>query len=423
MSVESLAIRALFAIAVILMSSFLGGRVARRLGQPEVIGQLFAGIALGPSVLGQLPGHLGHLLFPSSIMPALTTVSQLALVLFLFTVGYELDLGLLRHRVGAVPVIAIPTLAVPMLLGAGSTVAFASWYRRIGTADPRDVAFVLFMAVAFAITAVPVLARIIDEYRLGGTVPGVVSMAVAGVGDAVGWLVLALALLAAGGSGQRSWPVNAALLVGYLVVMVWIVRPVLRGWAARRPASFGSMWPLVAGIVLVSAWVTGELGLHVVIGALLAGLMMPRPAAGTARPELMATARQAGALLLPVFFAISGLSVDIGAIRWRDAALLVVACLIASVGKLGAGLLAARATGLSWHDSGMIGLLLNTRGLTEIVALNAGLSAGIIGSRLYTVLVLMALLTTVGTGPLLSVFFLRGRPAEDTADAQAEAVR
>ena len=165
---------------------------------------------------------------------------------------------------------------------------------------------------------------------------------------------------------------------------------------------------MIATLAMASAWITGVLGLHVILGALLAGLVMPRRADGTAHPEIVVPLERAGGLLLPVFFVISGLSTDIGALRGPDLLLLALVCVIATAGKLGAGLLGARAAGLPWRTSAVVGALINTRGLTEIVALNAGLQAGIIDARLYTVFVLMALITTAATGPLLTL--LAGRP-------------
>lgn len=419
MSTEATVVQAILGIAVALILAHMCGLLAQRIGQPAVIGQMFAGIALGPSLLGRLPGGLQQSIFPDSARPALIMVSQLALVLFLFTVGYELDLRVLRGRARAVPAIVVSTLVLSMGLGVGSTVVFAGWYRAAGVGNPAQLGFVLFIAVAFAITAVPVLARIIDEHRLVGTVPGVVSMAAAGVMDGLGWVVLAAALFEAGQGGSWTW--TAALLLGYVAVMVVVVGPVLRLWSRRELASFQRMWPILAGIVLISAWVTGALGVHVIFGALLAGLIMPRRSDGSPHPELMEPAAKAGGLLLPIFFVVSGLSVDIGALRWNDLWLLLVVCVVATAGKLVAGLLAARASAISWHESVTIGLLLNTRGLTELIALNAGLTAGIIGGRLYTIFVLMALITTAATGPALTVLARRKRDRETTV-APAEMV-
>ena len=358
--------RVVLAIAVIVALSYLLGLLARRLGQPAVIGQLFAGIALGPSLLGRLPGRLSATLFPHQILPYLTVVAQIALILFLFSVGYELDRRLLRGRVRAVPFVVTAGFMVPMLLGTASTVAFGTWYAATGTTHASHGTFVLFVGVALAITAVPVLAGIIEERNLGGTVAGVVAMTSAGVIDALGWLALAGVLLGASGGAHRPWPVTVTLLIGYLAVLLLVLRPALRRWMQRSRSSPSAKLPVVATFAMASAWVTGALGLHVIIGAFLAGLVMPRRPDGTPQPELLGAMEKAGGVLLPVFFVVSGLSTDIGSLRRADVGLFAVVCVIATAGKLGAAMLAARASNLSWHESAVVGALLNTRGLTEL---------------------------------------------------------
>lgn len=417
MATEEIVVRAILAVAVLMAMSHLCAALARRIGQPAVVGRLCAGIVLGPSVLGQFPGDPAELLFPRQIVPALTVVAQIALVLFLFTAGYEFDAAPLRRRVRAVPFVAVAGAVTPLLLGAGSTVLFAGWYR--GAADPGvpHRAFVVFIAVSFALTAVPVLISIMQERGLTGTVPGVVALGAAGVMDVAGWLLLSWVLLQASDAGHRR-PLlgTTALLLVYVLVMVLAVRPALRSWLARcSPAVAARRMPMVATFAMASAWVTGALGLHVILGALLAGLVMPRRADGAMHPEILVPVEKAGNLLLPVFFVVSGLSTDIGALRGADVLLLIAVCVIATVGKLGAGLLGARAAGLPWRTSAVVGVLINTRGLTELVALNAGLQAGIIDTRLYTVFVLMALFTTAATGPMLALLPAPGGRAEGGA--------
>jgi Kef-type K+ transport system membrane component KefB len=406
-------------IALIVALSHVLGLVARRLWQPAVVGHIFAGILLGPSVLGKLPGHLTDALFPRQVLPYLTVVSQVALVLFLFSVGYELDRGVLRQRMRAVPYVAAAGFVAPMLLGVGSTVVFAGWYSATSESHAPRISFVLFVAVALSITAVPVLAEIIRERGLVGSVPGVVAMTSAGVMDALGWLALAAAILQVGGGTRRPWPVTVTLLAGYVLVMVVVLRPLLRYLVRRAKGALAQWLPVVTALAMGSAWFTGVLGLHVIFGAFLAGMVMPRRPGGGVYEELEGPLRQTGSVLLPVFFVVSGLSTDIGALRWGDAALLGVVCVLATAGKWGVGTLAARAASLSWRESNIVGVLLNTRGLTELIALNVGLQAGIISKRLYTVFVLMALVTTVATGPLLA-FLLRRR--DGAAGTPAEAV-
>lgn len=423
---ESIVIRVVLAVALILALSRLLGLVAQRIGQPAVVGQLLAGIALGPSLLGRLPGNPTELLFPALIQPYLTVVAQLALILFLFYVGYELERGLLRQRMHTVPIVASAGFVAPMLLGAGSTVVFAGWYAATGVPAVPHGAFVLYVGVAMSITAVPVLAGIVKERGLTATMVGVVAMTSAGIIDALGWLTLTAALVAANVGQHLPWPVTLLLLLGYLLLTVLLVGPAL-GRLLRRTVrsgrSGGSFLPIAAAFAMASAWVTGALGLHVILGAFVAGVAMPRDETGKADPALLAAVGRASEVMLPVFFVVSGLSTDLGSLRAADVGLLVVICVAATAGKIGVGMLAARASRLSWHASATIGVLLNTRGLTELVVLNVGLQAGFISTRLYTVFVLMALLTTAATGPLLSLLARTAAPSEEAAPAYAGQAR
>ncbi len=404
MSIDALVTHVVASTAIIIGLGFLFGAALRRLGQPEVIGQIFAGIALGPSILGRLPGHLETTLISRQVVPYLTVVAQIALVLFLFAVGYELDLRVLRRQRRVVPIVALMAFTAPMLLGGGSALALGSLYLPGGGAVHRD-AFVLFIAVAMSITAVPVLASIVAERGVAGSLPGVVAMASAGMIDALGWLALVAVLLIGGASsaGHRSLPVTLALFGGYVLVMVYGVRPALLRWLRRPGALVRSDVPVVVAVAMTSAWATAALGLHVIFGAFLAGLIMPRTVDGAPDAELVRPLQETGNLLLPMFFVVAGLPVDIGGLRPQDFALLGIVCIIAIVGKIGGGTLGARLGGMTRRDATVVGVMLNTRGLTELIALNIGLQGGIIDRRLYTILVIMALLTTALTGPLLSL--------------------
>jgi Kef-type K+ transport system membrane component KefB len=389
------------ALALIILLSYAVGQLCRRIRQPEVIGQLIAGIALGPSLLGRLDPGVLHALFPAAVVPYLNVVSQVALVLFLFAVGYELDLRLLRRRGRAAAAIAVSTFAVPMLGGIGSVYLLGgSLYRAAGESRVASAAFILFMGVAVSITALPVLAAIVAERGYARSVPGVTAMAAAGLIDAVGWLALAAALFAAV-PGRRPWTITALLLAAFVAVELIAVRPALKAWLSRPGAVMANKVPVAAAVAMGSASITAALGLHVIFGAFFAGVMMPRQADGAPDADLLRPVLDVGRLLLPVFFVVSGLSVDLGALRGRDMVLFAVVLAIAVAGKAGAGAVAARLSGMDRHQSAAIGVMLNTRGLTELIALNAGLQAGVIHQRLYTILVLMALVTTVATGPIL----------------------
>lgn len=386
-------------IAVVVAASAVFGAVARRCGQPSVAGQILAGLALGPSLLGRLPGHLSARLFPPAALAALTVLAQIAVVIFMFGVGYELDRRSLGGRPRAVLAVAVFSLAAPMTLGAGAAAVFRNQFAPLGVAHVSH-SLVLFMGVAMSITALPVLAAIVRERGLAGTTAGVTSTAAAGIMDVVAWLVLAAALVGSGPA--RPWPVTLGLLAGFVTVMLLVVRPVL-GWWIRRPgAVLANQVPAAIILALASAWVTASLGLHPVFGGFLAGLAMPS-ADGAPDPAVLRPVDEVSGLLLPLFFVVTGLSVNIGALSPGAFALLGVACLIASLGKLAPAYLGARVGGLSGNDAATVAVLVNARGLTELIALNVGLSAGLITRQLFGVLVLMALIMTMMTAPLLTL--------------------
>jgi Kef-type K+ transport system membrane component KefB len=399
-------------IALVIFVSSLLGVLARRCGQPTVIGQILTGVLLGPSLLGRLPGHLTAHLFPSAAMPSLTALAQVAVVIFMFTVGYELDVGAIRGRGRAVPTVAAAALAVPMGLGIACVLVYRSGFAAIG--EPHaGRSFVLFMAVAVSITAMPVLAAMVRERGLAGTVPGEIATAVAATMDVLAWLVLAAALIGTGQSGRFSWPVTLLLTGGFVVFMLIPVRAAVSWWTSRRQSLLTNPVPLAFALALASAWVTAKLGLQPVFGGFLAGLAM-RPRNGVPEADVVRSLEQAGNLLLPLFFIVTGLSLNIGDVRGDSFVLLLLIFLIASAGKLVPAYAASRLSGLEPRDSATVAALVNTRGLTELIALNVGLQAGLVNQRLFTVLVLMALLTTLMTGPLLSVI----RSARATVPAE-----
>ena len=410
MNIDLIVTHVVAAIAVILGLSYVLGQLFRRVGQPEAIGQLFAGIVLGPSLLERFFGGIKHTLFPASIVAYLYVIAQVALVLFLFGIGYELDSRLLRRRRGTVSAVSGSAFVVPMVLGAASAYVFGHWYRTAGESRAGTGSFMLFMGVAVSITAVPVLASVIRERGIEATLPGVTAMTSAALIDALCWLALAGVLVMASvpSSTHRAWPVTVLLLIGYVLATAFVVRPAMGQWWRRPNALLANKVPVTVAFAMGSAWATAALGLHVIFGAFFAGLVMPRQPNGVPDEELLRPIQDAGRLLLPIFFVISGLSVNVGLLRAQDFALFGVICAIAVIGKIGVGFLAARITKVNRRDSAVIGVLLNTRGLTEIIALNVGLQAGIIHQRLYTILVLMALVTTAATGPLLTLVRPRG---------------
>lgn len=417
------------AMAVIISVSYAVGLLFRQIHQPEVIGQLLAGIVLGPSVLGRYGGPVFPAIFPHSILSYLNVTSQIALILFLFAVGYELDLGILRQQRGRVPAIAAAAFFAPAILGAVSVLGpTGNLFQGVGEPHAHTAAFVLFMAVAVSITAVPVLASIVRERGISHSIAGVTALASAALIDVLGWTMLTGVFFLASTSSpsHRSWLITVGWLIFYFAASVFIVRPLLRKflvagiWRRSVRSSMASYVSIAAALALGSAWVTAVLGLHVIIGAMFAGVIMPRRSDGTPDPGLSHAVFQAGGLLLPVFFMVAGLSVNITTLSWPDLWLLGVVLLIAFVGKFGVGSLASRLAGLQPKDSWAVGAMLNTRGLTELIALNAGLTAGLIHQRLYTILVLMAVVTTVFTGPALSLLERCRMFQVETAEPPAE---
>ncbi|MEU6291954.1 cation:proton antiporter [Streptomyces sp. NPDC015140] len=402
MSPDSMIAHFVGASALILVAAHAGGWLARRLRQPYIVGQLAAGIALGPSLLGSLAPDAYAALFPAAIGPALTGFAQFALVVFLFAVGYELDLKVLGDRARTSLLVALASFAVPMAVGCGTALLFRDALHDLGMERDPSVATVLFAGIALSITAVPVLTAIVRENGLSRSVPGVVAVSAAGVLDAVCWTVLAAALLDSGaGDATLGWPWRAALAVGFVTVMALAARPVLRRllWRTRLEPSL--RLALLIGFALGSAWVTHSLGLHVIFGALLAGVVVPREEAGTLDPDLLRPLHEVGSLLLPFFFVLSGQSVALNSMTGTGWAALLVVTVLAVATKIGSGTVAARLGGLDRHEARTVGVLLSARGLTELIALNAGLEAGLLSGPLYTVLVFMALTTTLLTQPFL----------------------
>jgi Kef-type K+ transport system membrane component KefB len=388
-------------IALIFVIASLLGALARRCGQPTVIGQILTGVILGPSLLGRLPGHLTSHLFPSHALPYLNVLSQIAVVIFMFAVGYEVEFGTLRAHGRVVPLVALSALLVPMALGIASVLLFRPEFASIGIGH-EGRSFVLFMGAATSITALPVLASIVRDRNLAGTTAGVVATAAAGIMDVLAWLVLAAALIGTGQSGRFSLPATVLLLACFVVVMLVAVRPAVSWWTNRRRSVLSSPLPVAFALAMASAWVTASLGLHPIFGAFLAGLTM-RGTNRAPEADVVRAMDLAGSMLLPLFFVVTGLSLNIGAMRGDAFLLLIVVVVIAYIGKLGPGYGVSRAGGLSPRDSATVAALVTTRGLTELIALNVGLTAGIINQRLFTVLVLMALITTLTTSPLLSL--------------------
>jgi len=403
----------LLQLVVILVAARLTGRAIQYIGQPPVIGEMMAGLALGPSLLGAVsPATLDYLFPPDSLAP-LSALSQLGVLLFMFVVGLRLDTALLRSKARTAVATSYASIVAPFAMGA----AVAPWLHE--TLAPPGVAllpFTLFLGAAMSVTAFPVLARILTDRGLLQTRVGSVAIASAAVDDVTAWCILAgvVAVARAGQTGTslagRAFVVTILGSAGYVLLMATAGRRMLATFARKHGAIRLTPQFVSAAVILAlaSAWVTERLGIHALFGAFLAGAIMPRStddgrvtmASGVAdRVEDVV-----GAVLLPVFFAITGLRTSITHIAEPGLlGVFALILLIAITGKLGGSSIAARLTGMSWREALAIGALMNTRGLMELVILNVGLDIGVISPTLFAMMVLMALVTTAMTSPLLVV--------------------
>jgi len=404
----------LLQIIVISLAAKGAGALFRRLGQPAVIGEMFAGIVLGPSFFGAVAPGAFHFFFAPASLGPLYLLSQLGIILFLFAVGAELNPAHLRHRLPLAVGVSHASILAPYLLGVGF--AFFT-YRSLAPSGVPFVPFALFLGIAMSVTAFPVLARILEERRLAATPLGVVALTCAALNDLTAWIVLALVIAIAQANGHTSVFTHPAwVLVGIIglgALLFGVIRPLLRR-LFRRGADFLSRGGVATGLLLFAlacAVATEKLGLHPLFGAFLAGIV----AAGL--PEIAAT-RQAvvtqvkefgGAILLPLFFAFTGLRTDLHLMNHlHDWLLCAVLIALAVVGKWGGTYLAARFAGMGKGEASALGILMNTRGLMELVVLNIGYDLGIIPPILFSMLIVMALATTVMTGPLLDRALQRG---------------
>ncbi|WP_431985742.1 cation:proton antiporter [Streptomyces griseoflavus] len=409
MSPDALIAHFVGASALILVAAHTAGWTARKLGQPYIVGQLLAGTALGPSLLGSVAPGAYETLFPEHIGTALSGFAQFALVVFLFAVGYELDLKLLGDRARTAVMVALASFLVPMAVGSGGALLFWDELRALGMPRDPSPSTVLFAGIALSVTAVPVLTAIVRENGLARTVPGVVAMSAAGLLDVVCWTVLAGALMEDGDDHTPGWAWRAVIAAVFVAVMFLVAQPLLRRLLWRPQVEPSLRMTLLIGFALGSSWVTHSLGLHVIFGALLAGVVTPRERDGTLDPDLLRPLNDISGLLLPFFFVVSGQAVALNGIGVAGWFAVLVVTALAVTAKIGSGVAAARIGGLDRHDARTVGILMSARGLTELIALNAGLQAGLLSERLYSVLVFMALATTLFTQPLL---LLTRRPAE-----------
>lgn len=391
--------RLLLQLVVIVVTAKLLGAVARQIGQPAVIGETTAGVLLGPSLLGAQAPAVSEFLFPDDSLPALKLLSQIGVVLFMFVVGMELDLRHLRRNAQATGVIGCFSVVIPLGLGLSVAPLLYSTYAPAGVGL---LPFALFFGVAMSVTAMPVLVRILEERGLLGTSLGQTALSCAAVSDVLAWSLLALVVAVAQASGLSSFAWTMALLGLFVLLMATAARPALRWLAADARAASGTVLSALLLFAFLAAWCTEVLGIHALFGAFLAGAVMPQHE--TLRQSLRARIEPFCALfLLPLFFAFTGLRTQVGLLGDALGLLTTAAIIaIAAAGKIGGTFLVARVVGHGAFDAFCLGALMNTRGLMELILLHLGYELGILSPSMFVMLVLMALITTFVTAPLLS---------------------
>src|SRR6185312_4806518 len=382
-------------ICVILIAAYSVGWLLSRFHQPQVVGEMVAGILLGPSLLGRLAPQFSATLFPTESLGYLNSLSQIGLLLFMFVVGVEVDRSSLRKLGRAAVIISQTSIVVPFILGAA--LAFFL-YPRLSDSTVSFTGFLLFMGVAMSVTAFPVLARILTEKNLLNTKVGTIAIACAAVDDVTAWFLLAIIIAVVRSSLNQTtlWQMLGELVI-YLGIMFLAIKPLL---AKFSPQASPRWMGFLILLVLLSSLATEWIGIHMLFGAFLAGIIMPKDSEFVDQIRAKMGSLPV-TLFLPLFFALTGLRTNVNLIN--DAQMLLYCALIivvAVAGKLGGSLIAARLMKISWSDGAAIGILLNTRGLIELVILNIGLDLGVLSKPLFSMMVLMAVLTTLMTGPL-----------------------
>lgn len=393
-------------LAIIVLGRWLGKFFAL-IHQPRVIGEMVAGILLGPSLLGRISPEAMNFILPKEVAPYLGIIAQLGVILYMFLVGLELNAGLLRSHAHATVAISHASIVAPFILGS----VLALWlFSTLAPAGVPFTSFALFMGVAMSITAFPVLARILTDRKIDKTELGVVALSCAATDDVTAWCLLAfvvgIAQAQVGGAVQ-----TVVLALAYIAVMFIVVRPIAVRYfshqSTKLPERRTAVWVLVA--LLMSALAAEWIGIHAIFGAFLLGAIIPHDS-DVAREFQHKLEDIVKILLLPAFFAYTGMRTQIGLVSGAQAWLFCgVIIFVATIGKFGGTLAAARLTGLGWRTSAALGILMNTRGLMELVVLNIGLELGVISPTLFAMMVIMAVATTMATTPILHALMLGQR--------------
>jgi Kef-type K+ transport system membrane component KefB len=400
-------LRLLIALTAIIVLGKILASLFAYVHQPPVIGEVVAGIILGPSVLGS---HVSGWILPASVAPYLGTVAQLGVVLYMFMVGIELDPSLLRNRGYVVLSTSHASIVLPFVLG---TVSALALYPRLAPANVGFTSFSLFMGVAMSITAFPVLARILSDFRLTRTKLGVLALSSAALNDFTAWCLLAFVVGVVQAEAGNGLLVTLGALV-YIAVMFLVVRPLVvrlvRRW--EKGDQHTRLFAVLFVLLLASATATEAIGIHAIFGAFVAGAVIPHDSA-VAREFSRQLRGVVTIVLLPAFFAFAGMRTRIDLLSgWSVWLMFALVLVVAVAGKFGGTYVASRAAGLGGRGATMLGVLMNTRGLMELIVLSVGLDLGVVSAKLYAVMVLMALATTAATAPLLRWLKRRATPAE-----------
>lgn len=398
-------------LIVILIVARLCGDLLVLLKQPRVVGEILAGIFLGPSLFQPVAPSLHAFIFPQSSMSRLYFLNQIGILLFMFIVGLEINVKVLRSKARSAIAISQVSIAVPFLLGLGLAFFLFAEY---GPHDKGFSAFALFMGIAMSITAFPVLARIIQEQNLTRTQLGTMAITCAAVDDVTAWCLLALVVgLVQSGTGMGAvWTIGLAVLYSLFMLVV------VRGFLYRQPLMAEHGAQLRSGLLacifialLVSAWITEMIGIHALFGAFLMGVVMP-DRNGFKEKVIARIHDVTTVVLLPLFFAFTGLRTQIGLLNDPQSWLICgLVLFVAVLGKFGGAAFTARFMGHSWRTSSLLGALMNTRGLVELVVLNLGYDLGILGPKIFAMMVIMAVITTMMAG--LIMLWLKPRADEE----------
>ncbi|HEX8092695.1 cation:proton antiporter [Jatrophihabitans sp.] len=400
--------RVLLELALVTAACVVARWLLRKRNQPPVIAEILAGLALGPCVLGYLPGDLPRTLFPVETRPFLMILANVGLVLFMFVVGFEIDVPALRGLRGSATSVAAASVLVPLAVG----MALTWWIRPVpaSTSGPAATQLVqaLFIGVAFSATAFPVLARILNDTGLKRLHIRGLALSAAAAGDVVSWTLLAAVVAMTRRAGGASTVILLLEFVGLLLALRYVARPVVIAVLSRnridQAGSALAMSLLLVGIFL-SSCATAAMHLHPIFGAFAFGFACPRDVVCGKAPEVVEKLADASKILMPVFFVLTGLSMSVRDFGAHDALVTVLVIISASAAKILSVYATARACRLSSQDSWGLGLLMNTRGLTELVILDVGRTAGVLSNRMFTVLAVMAIGTTLITGPVMEKIY------------------